>query len=251
MENSMEETKLVQLEDGAVVVEENGIYVSRIITMESFIFNPNYYRRKHASSGEDFQRIIENISSRENVIYCSVSFGEPGKTYYYQTNDDTIRPGDAVIVPVWPEDNGVKAYVQKVEYFDKRKVPFPLSKTKHIIKKANDNNGIFLPFQKLMLYQKRSPLESQIIIALLCPDLLVILGQEFGFDPFISYKDDIYEYKYYFNRENMKLLFSLLSSDQKEMKPIFLELFGGKNGCQKLSKLCDENGIEYKFSVEY
>lgn len=252
METPEDKIKLVKLEDGGVGSMKNGVIIDRIIAMETYILNPNCFLRKYMRSGEDFQKVINNIKSPENVIYCSVSFGEPDKTYYYQTDDDTILIGEKVIVPVWPEDNGVPAYVQKVQYFDKRKVPFPLSKTKHIIRKANEENGLCIPFQKLMLYKKISPLESQIIIAVLSPARFVILGQEFGYDPFITYKrEDTHEYKYSFNRENTQLLFSLLSSDQKEIKPIFLEMFGGKNGCQGLSKFCNDNGIEYTFSVEY
>jgi hypothetical protein len=34
------------------------------------------------------------------VIYCSVSFSEDGSTYYYQTEDESIKVGDRVIVPL-------------------------------------------------------------------------------------------------------------------------------------------------------
>lgn len=251
MEKEKEEFKLVELKDVGVVVMKNGLIVDRIITMESMMFNPNYFRRKYARSGEDFKNIINNISGPDNVIYCSVSFEDPSKTYYYQTDDDTIQIGDRVIVTVWPEDNEVMAYVQNVQYFDKKEVPFPLHKTKHIIRKASDDNNLFLSFQKLMLYNKRSPIESTIIIALLSPERLMIIGQEFGYDPFFSFGEGLSECFYTFGKDDMNHLLSTLSSDKKKIKAKFLEMFGGKNGCQELAKFCTENRIEYTFSVEY
>ena len=44
--------------------------------------------------------------------------------YYYQTDDDTIRPGDAVILPVWPEDNGGEGIFAKGSVFRQEKRPF-------------------------------------------------------------------------------------------------------------------------------
>ena len=36
----------------------------------------------------------------ENCIYCRVVFEENGKSYYYLTDDEEIKPLDLVVVPV-------------------------------------------------------------------------------------------------------------------------------------------------------
>ena len=72
------------------------------------------------------------------VIYCSVSFSEDGSTYYYQTEDESIKVGDRVIVPVGSNNDERVAVVEEIEYFEPTKVQFPLDKVKYIIGKRPD-----------------------------------------------------------------------------------------------------------------
>ncbi|MDI6605076.1 MAG: ADP-ribosylglycohydrolase family protein [Thermoanaerobacteraceae bacterium] len=72
------------------------------------------------------------------VIYCNVSFSEDGSTYYYQTEDESIKVGDRVIVPVGSDYAERIAIVEGIEYFEPTKVPFPLDKIKYIIGKRPD-----------------------------------------------------------------------------------------------------------------
>ncbi|MHC5099538.1 hypothetical protein ACYSNN_06790, partial [Peptoniphilus genitalis] len=88
------------------------------------ILNPKFY--------EKFRRL------KDQYIYCSLSFGSGEKTYYYRTEDDEIEEGDSVIVPVGPDNHEAVAFVDKVEYFYKEDVPFPLEKTKFIIEKYDE-----------------------------------------------------------------------------------------------------------------
>ena len=60
------------------------------------------------------------------------------KTYYYRTEDDEIEEGDLVLVPVGPDNHEAVAFVDKVEYFYKEDVPFPLEKTKFILEKYDE-----------------------------------------------------------------------------------------------------------------
>lgn len=70
----------------------------------------------------------------ESYIYASVSFEGNSKTYYYRTDDSTIAEGDTVLVPFGSEERiGV---VEEIETFDEDSVPFPLEKTKFIIKRT-------------------------------------------------------------------------------------------------------------------
>ena len=70
------------------------------------------------------------------LIYCRVQFEQAGKTYYYRTQDDHIRVRDWVIVPTGPDDHPTAAKVVEVAYFAPADVPFPLEKTKQILRKC-------------------------------------------------------------------------------------------------------------------
>lgn len=88
------------------------------------ILNPKFY--------EKVRRL------KDQYIYCSLSFGSGEKTYYYRTEDDEIEEGDLVLVPVGPDNHEAVAFVDKVEYFYKEDVPFPLEKTKFILENYDE-----------------------------------------------------------------------------------------------------------------
>ncbi len=69
-------------------------------------------------------------------IYCSVSFGADGRTYYYKTNDKTFKCGDKVIVPVGENGMTKVAKIEKIERFKAGRTPYPPRKTKNIIARA-------------------------------------------------------------------------------------------------------------------
>lgn len=71
-----------------------------------------------------------------DYIYCSVTFEEGQRSYYYLTEDDSIEVDDLVIVPVGKDDHEAVAQVVDIEYFSADDVPLPMEKTKHIIRKC-------------------------------------------------------------------------------------------------------------------
>lgn len=76
-----------------------------------------------------------------DYIYLSVEFSDGGKTYYYLTEDETIRIGDFVKVPV--RDSELKIVkVVDIEKFKGNQVPMPIESVKHIIGKMTDMNII-------------------------------------------------------------------------------------------------------------
>lgn len=87
---------------------------------QSQILNPAIYNFMARKKGE--------------YIYCSVSFDNSYKTYYYLTDDYSINVGDLVMVPVGQDDNLSTAKVIDIEYFKEEDVPFPLDKIKKIIR---------------------------------------------------------------------------------------------------------------------
>jgi len=71
-------------------------------------------------------------------IYCSVTFDDSYKTYYYLTDDDSIEVGDLVMVPAGIDNHLAMVEVVKIEYFQDGNVPFPMNKIKKIVRKAAD-----------------------------------------------------------------------------------------------------------------
>lgn len=67
-------------------------------------------------------------------IFVSVEFNSSEKQYYYLTDNENVEVGDFVIVPVGEDNKEKIAEVMKVEYFREEHVPFPLEKTKKLIR---------------------------------------------------------------------------------------------------------------------
>lgn len=78
---------------------------------------------------------------KSDYIFCSVEFEEYGNTYYYLTTDDTIKPGDRVLVPVGKTNAEKAVTVTEVEYFQADQAPFPLEKTKSILRKLEPDEA--------------------------------------------------------------------------------------------------------------
>ena len=74
-----------------------------------------------------------------DYIFCSVEFNESGKSYYYITEDDTLKIGDDVLVPVGNDGHTAIVKIVNIEYFPEDKVPFPLDKAKSIIGKCTED----------------------------------------------------------------------------------------------------------------
>ncbi len=78
-------------------------------------------------------------------IFASVRFGEYGKSYYYQTTDESIIVGDKVIVPVGYDGTKRIVEVVKVERFAESELPMPLHKVKSIIGKFTQDYKVSCP----------------------------------------------------------------------------------------------------------
>ena len=85
---------------------------------------------------EEIIREIETQSADApaggEYIYCSLSFGNGGKTYYYKTTDETLQRGDEVVVPVGNDGRKAIARIETVERFPVGETPYPPSLTKDI-----------------------------------------------------------------------------------------------------------------------
>lgn len=67
--------------------------------------------------------------------FCKVSFGSD-KTYYYRTTIRNIQVGDRVIVPIGKVDARAIGTVIEITKCKRPDVPYPINKTKLIVKRA-------------------------------------------------------------------------------------------------------------------
>lgn len=101
-------------------------YVLTFINMyEGYeLFNPRLYgRRKRRKS---------------DYIYCSVSFEDGGQTYSYLARDDSYAVGDWVVVPAGRENREALAQIESISYYAAGEAPFPVERTKYILRKYED-----------------------------------------------------------------------------------------------------------------
>jgi ADP-ribosylglycohydrolase len=75
------------------------------------------------------------------VKYCGVEYSHDSGIYHYQTTDLRIDVGDKVIVPVSDDNYEQTATVVTVEYCRWDNTPYPLEKTKKIIRKVGDHEN--------------------------------------------------------------------------------------------------------------
>ncbi|NLM16634.1 MAG: hypothetical protein GX221_02820 [Candidatus Riflebacteria bacterium] len=73
---------------------------------------------------------------KSDYILCSVTFSKGYKTYYYLTDDDSIKIGDLVYVPVGSDGHEAVVKVVKIDYFNEEELPLPLERTKKILRKV-------------------------------------------------------------------------------------------------------------------
>ena len=74
----------------------------------------------------------------DEVIYIGVKFFEDGREYNYLTDDDSIQPGDHVLVPVGGDDSEQELTVISKHYYKRGEVPYPLDKVKRVIRKIDE-----------------------------------------------------------------------------------------------------------------
>jgi len=96
--------------------------------------------------GEIFNPSVYSSLKRrkDDIIYCSVIFEDGSRSYYYIADDDSIEVGDFVLVPAGTDNHLAIVNVVKIEHFSREDVPFPVEKTKHIIRKCTEEDFLNL-----------------------------------------------------------------------------------------------------------
>ena len=96
-------------------------------------------KRKSKESNTDWQtqetwEDYPTVNYDKVHTYCSVTFEDNGKIFYYRTRNPELKVGDLVYVPVGYEKR-VGRIVKMKEYLGYL-TPYPLERTKHIIDKV-------------------------------------------------------------------------------------------------------------------
>lgn len=77
---------------------------------------------------------------KSEYIFCSVTFDDGYKCYYYLTDDDSIKVGDNVVVPAGKDNHEAIVEVVNIEYFNENNAPYPVDKIKKILRKYEEDD---------------------------------------------------------------------------------------------------------------
>lgn len=188
----------------------------------------------------------KNKVHNNELIYCSVSFSVGGYTYYYRTEDTNIVAGDKVVVTVGPDRFERVGVVEEIEYFKPQDVPYPIDKTKLILRKwIKEENG--RTSNEFLLCDKVTHSTKIRVWGEIKDGCLKISGQDLGRAPEEAFGDNEYEYFYDFDNYNTERLFQLLLSERNDAVDEFISRFSGNFGIKELREFCEENRIKYRF----
>ncbi len=73
------------------------------------------------------------------LIYCTVKIPKLGRSFYYLTNDNSLRKGDKVLVPFGENNETMSGEITKIEYYEPENVPHPIIDMKAILRKDFEN----------------------------------------------------------------------------------------------------------------
>ena len=79
----------------------------------------------------------------EDYIFCEVSFEHSYSRYTYIADSDDYGIGDLVVVPVSQDNEEKIARIESIKYLPASKAPYPIQKTKHIIRKFDEDTDDF------------------------------------------------------------------------------------------------------------
>ena len=123
--------------------DENDIkYENEYQDTLKFLTNPNRRKpplsKKNYNPITDAEEIQKLLDDKSIYTYCAVMFPSALHPYHYKTDDETIQIGDKVIVPVGTNNEERMGTVVSIEKHLRVSVPYPVEKTKSIIRKCED-----------------------------------------------------------------------------------------------------------------
>ena len=81
--------------------------------------------------------IIPAAPTSQAYRYCQIRFAAGGQLYSYLADDLELQAGDYVVVPAGPDNCEKIVEVVSVQDYARDKVPYPLEKTKKVLRKAS------------------------------------------------------------------------------------------------------------------
>ncbi len=95
-------------------------------------------RKKEDAIRQENLKLKNQELEKDKTVYtyCGVRFSNV--TYHYRTNEPTIKVGDIVVVPVGRDEKEERARVVSVGNYARIAVPYPVEKTKFILRKADE-----------------------------------------------------------------------------------------------------------------
>lgn len=85
-------------------------------------------------------KMQEYANDKTIYTYCGVILPFSSRPYYFRTDDNTIKIGDTVFVPVGNDEEEIKGTVVSVGRYSRLGVPYPVEHTKMIIQKIEDSD---------------------------------------------------------------------------------------------------------------
>lgn len=86
------------------------------------------------------EKIEKYVSDKTVYTYCGVLIPFSSRPYSFRTDDNSIKIGDTVIVPVGENDKEMKGRVVSIGQYLRLSAPYPVEKTKLIIRKAEEGS---------------------------------------------------------------------------------------------------------------
>ena len=122
---------------------------------EDFVVLFKKYFEKQLRLGELFDETYYNREVRLLNDYCFVivQFSDYGRDYAYVCEDDSVKAGDWVLVPVGEFNTTEKVQVQRVEYHQPDRAPYPLHKIKKVIRKFNSATDVAPDLEATDIYR--------------------------------------------------------------------------------------------------
>lgn len=124
--------------------DDYGLDVNDYETLDDFLNALNAKRKEiyEAQRAEAIQKQIElqKEAAKDTTIYtyCGVLLPNSPRPLSYRTDDDTIKIGDSVIVPYGSNNEEKEGTVVSVGQYARLGVPYPVERTKSIIRKKDD-----------------------------------------------------------------------------------------------------------------
>ena len=114
-------------------IEEINEYFKKAAAVYNYPSDSNSYQ----TEGFIKLHLEEIANTNETYTYCEVKFDGSTRPYFYRVKDISLEVGDKVIVPVGRGNEEKQGVVVSVGQYSEYSVPFPLEKTKFILRKYN------------------------------------------------------------------------------------------------------------------